>query len=181
MSRAVTKAYDQLQKEQKKQVAIVYPCAVVILWNTFGFKQKRIARVLAESQAVVDECANMGGIKSIIEVLDDETGIELTLPNVGSYQEFASLYSEKWKNVKERLSGPEVIYLYKKMEKWIPVQMIASLCTALHRKFGFGYERLQKFIAEVDSLREQYGTHTKKYKELIREKTDIDPDILNFW
>lgn len=177
----VVKAYSHLQKEQKTQVAIVYPSAVVVLWGTFGFRNKRIARVLAESQNVVDECAALGGVKSIIEVLDDETGIELTLPGMESYQQYASLYSEKWKGVKEHLSAPEVIYLYKRMELWIPSQMIASLSVALHRTEGFGFERLQKFISEVDAIRNQYGRDTKKYKELIREKTDIDPEILDFW
>lgn len=177
----VTKAYSHLQKEQKTQVAIIYPSAVVTLWNTFGFRKKRIARVLAASQKVVDECAALGGVKSIIEVLDEETGIELTLPGMESYQQYASLYSEKWKGVKEHLSAPEIIYLYKRMELWIPSQMIASLCVALHREEGFGFERLQRFISEVDGMRNQYGRDTKKYKELIKERTEIDPDILDFW
>ena len=169
------KAYDRLMREQSRQIGFVYSAACIVLKEKFGFDFDRIDKVCQESQKNVNEL--VGNYKSTIQVLDEETGIELTLPGKKSYEEYAYLYSHLWGGEKRAFTAPQLIYMYNQMIPWVPVQMLASICLALHKTEGFEYDQLAEFVSETDKIRYEWGTDAKKYKKELEERVDADPSV----
>lgn len=51
---------------------------------------------------------------------------------------------------------------------------MACIMIALHRKYGFGFDRLNRFYAYVDAVREEYGNDPDRLREECRKLTGID-------
>ena len=175
---AVNKAVGKLQKELKKQISIIFPAAAVVLWQQFGWRKVRIMRRFATAQEIAHECGRYGPAKSMLQMLEDETGIELQLEGYQSYHDFQYLDSEKWDG--KGLTRPQMIAMYGKMAKWTAPQLLAGLCLALYRDEGFSTVRLGRFIQGVDALRKGLGENPDAYRKMLEETTDIDPKDLMF-
>jgi len=171
MNRTVLNAYKKIGVEMNKQVNIILPAAAVVLWKQFGWRKVRILRRLVTTSKVVNECGQMGPMKSVMQMLEEETGIELQLSGYPSYHEFSYLDSNKWDG--KGLTKPQMVAMYGKMAKWIAPQIIAGICLALYRDEGFGAERLGRFISGLDAIRKELGEVPKSYKELLEKETDI--------
>ena len=58
--------------------------------------------------------------------------------------------------------------------KWIAPQVMACIMIALHRKYGFGFDRLSRFYAQIDEVRGEYGNDPDRIREGCRQLTGID-------
>lgn len=177
-ARAVNKAYEKVNVEMKKQLGIIMPAAAVVLWKDFGWRKTRIIRRFNTTAKAVNECADYGPAKSMMQMLEEETGIELQFADFQSFHEFQYLDSEKWDG--KGLTPMQMIAMYGRMKKWIAPQILAGLCLALHRDEGFGAERLGRFIGAVDAMRQELGEDPKRYTAALEEATDISAEMLRF-
>ena len=168
----------KLQRHIKNQVSIIYPSACLALWNEFGWREQRIWKVLNRSQKIIDELSEETD-KSVIEVLDDETGIEITLPGTKSYKEYMYLNSELYRRRKP-MSNPQLIHMCGKMETWVAPQIIACLCLSLHREYGFGADRLSRFVSAIDTVRAEHGENKKWYAAELENVTGMKAEMMQF-
>ena len=177
-SKAVNRAYAKLQRHIKNQISIIYPSACLALWNEFGWREHRIWKVLNRSQKIIDELSEETD-KSVIEVLDDETGIEITLPGTKSYKEYMYLNSELYRRRKP-MSNPQLIHMCGRMETWVAPQIIACLCLSLHREYGFGADRLSRFVSAIDTVRAEHGENKKWYAAELENVTGMKAEMMQF-
>ena len=180
------KAFNDFQKEQKKQLSIVFPAACIVLWKEFGYRTRRIAKILNASYTAIKEAAdeiNSGsGDQSMLAILESETGIVITIPGRAEYSEYDRLCLGNVVGKKKHgMTGPELVYFYQRLAAWCAPQAIAALCIALHREERFGFGKLETFVSKIDEIRKTLGEEPRKYKKLLAEETDIDPGMLSFW
>ena len=171
MKDALRKAEMALNREMDKQIEIMYSTAAVILWRK-GWRKLRIMRRFAQTQLIWDECAEWGVDKSMLQMLEDETGIELTLHDYDrSYHEFAYLDGRAWNG--KLLNKAQVTYMHQQQLKWMPLLILACILISLHRDEHWGAERIERFVWQVDEIRKKLGVDPKEYTKLMESETDM--------
>lgn len=177
----LNRSYQQLQAEVKRQMHIIYSVSVSVLWETFGFRDKRIWRFLESTKTVLDTFKDDEQERSPIQVLDEETGMEFRLDGENhSWRDIIYLNGEKWMKNKNRMNAAQVIYANNQQKKYVAVNMLAVMCITLHRCFGFGWERLSRFMAAVDGYRTQFNNDIASYSQLLFEKTGMRVENMPF-
>ena len=135
----VNKSWKDLQAEVRKQMTIIFPVATIVFWDSFGWRRRKISDVLNACKGVMDEEIKKGGDRSMIQVLDEETGIELTIDEKGrSWRDIIYLNSELWKKHKDRFTPAGVILANVSQKKYVAPNTLAAFCIALHRLYGWG-------------------------------------------
>ena len=104
---------------------------------------------------------------SVFEMLEQETGIELTLDGVKSYHEFPFL-AETDQVI--RTDYQEARMLEEEIQ-WIPSVMLAGICLVLHRKDRWGFDRLSKFMDKVNILRNILGENEERTSDYMYSVT----------
>lgn len=169
---ALKKATQELNKEMDKQIDILYAASGVVWWTEYGWRTTRIMRRFQTSTEIWTECADYGVSKSMLQMLEEETGIEMQLSGYDrSYHEFSYLDGDAWDGKLPTL--PELIYIRQQQKKWMAPLILASICLTLHRDEHWGADRIARFIGQVDALRQKLGENPEKHKALMREKTDL--------
>lgn len=170
--KALRKAELALTAEMNKQLTIMYCSTAVILWRDYGWRKLRIGRRFSTTQKVWDECANWGYEKSMLQMLEEETGIEMQLSGFDkSYHELAYMDEKAWN--RKLLTLPQVIYMHQQQRKWMAPLILACICLSLHRDEHWGADRISWFIQQIDAVRQQLGENPKKYMELMEHETDL--------
>ncbi len=182
MGNKVDKSYRELQAEVRRQTGIIFPAAVVALWTGFGWRQKRVSDLLERVKDVLDELADDPQERSLIQVLDEETGIEMRLDGEKrTWREISYLNGRLWKRDKHRLNAAQIILANTNQKKYVAVNLLSAFCVALHRHFGFGYERLSRFIAAVDAIRHEHNNNAEAYTALFEQKTGMRIQSMPFY
>lgn len=171
MDKAVIKANRELDTEMKRQLNMIYPVFANIFWKEYGWRKTRIMRVFLTSQDVWEECAATGTEKSMLSMLEDETGIELSIPNKKSFHELAYLDNNRWDG--KPPTKMQLLYIRQQQKEWIAPMLIACMCLSLHRYYGYGPERIARFVNQVQAIRFERGNKEKNYRDLL-DGTDID-------
>ena len=166
---AIVKAERERRREQNHQRNIIFPCMFTILWEKGWDADKIMERVNDSVDAM--KCGYTQGL-SVLEVLEEETGIEMTLDGEKSYHEFAYFSADT--QVKP-LNAMQEVYVIHRTTKWIPTLMLAGICVALHRKDGWEYDELSDFIEKMNAIRSELGEDESRYADYMTEKTGYKP------
>jgi hypothetical protein len=175
--KALNKALTSLNKEADRQCRIMYPAAVLALWNEFGWRHDRITKRLCICDKVAGECIEHGTEKSMLDMLEEETGIEMTIYGYDkSFHEIPYLSKDAWDG--KPPTRQELLYIRTRQRKWLGPLILANLCLGLHRSDGFGPERIQRFIEAVDVYRMKFGNNVKEYAREMERVTGISGKML---
>lgn len=173
--RAYKKATQTLTRELHKQIDIMYAASAVVWWREYGWRSTRILRRFEKTTKIWDECNGWGAKKSMLQMLEEETGIEMRLSGYDrSYHEFSYLDGDAWDG--KMLNNAQLIYMHQQQVKWLAPLVLACICLMLHRDEHWGPERIAKFIGYVDAMRQELGENPEKYRQLMREVTDVPED-----
>ena len=152
---ALRKAEIELDKEMYKQVDMIYSAAAIAFaryWND-GWGPKRITALFEKTLEAWNECGDSNEI-SMLQMLEDETGIEVKIRETDkSWHDLAFLNA---KIKMDRMTKAQWIYMRQRQKQWIGAQVMACLFLALHRKYGFGTERLLRLMNQIDDIRNEY-------------------------
>ena len=165
----------ELNREMAKQIEILYAASSVIWWREYGWRKTRIMRRFNTSAEIWGECADHGIYKSMLQMLEEETGIEMQLSGYDrSYHEFSYLDGDAWDG--KLLTLPQTIYMHQQQKKWLAPLILACICLSLHRDEHWGPERIARFIQQVDAMRQEYGERPDRFRALMKEVTDLPVD-----
>ena len=134
---ALLKAEIDLAQEQLKQINILYPASAIVLWRDYGWRKVRILRRFATSQEVWHECADYGIEKSILEMMEEETGIEMSLSGFDkSFHELAYFSKDAYDG--KLLDFMQTVYMRQQQKKWLAPSILSAICISLHRDDKWG-------------------------------------------
>lgn len=172
---SIAKANKELDKAYMDQSRIVFTTAAHVFWHEYGWRKNRIEKVFAQSNEVYKECADYGLEKSMIQMLDEETGIEIGIPGKKSYKELSYLNGDFWDG--RPPTKMQVLYIRKQQAEWCAPTMIACIALALHRKDGWGSERIARFVTSVQEIMYRLGNKPKNYDQLL-DGMDIEKKLV---
>lgn len=166
----------QMNEEHDKQDRILRAAALIAMHRRWGWRQKRLLGLLEMIDEVISECGDTRQ-KSMIQMLDEETGIELQNGDGKSWKELAFLNAEIDIG---KLTLPKLIYMRQQELKWIPSLITAYILLALHRKCGFGSDRCARVYAQILETAEEFGWNGKDLTAACLQETGIDIDKVQF-
>lgn len=146
--------YKSVEKKGFEHVITIYCAASIAMWETLGWRKKRILGVLKETEEAWIECSKSK--KSMIQMLDEETGVEVQIGNGKSYKDLDYLNENRYGRMYDGMTRQKAIYIQARMLEWIPAQVTACLLLGLHRKQGFGSERLAKLYGDFQDVLSRY-------------------------
>ena len=173
MNKGIRKAEQRNKKEREKQADIIYSACFTVL-HSYGWDADEIITVLNGIPKVLHESHEKE--LSVFEMLEQETGIELSLDGVKSYHKYAWMSSDTTVNP---ISDLQYIYMLNNELKWIPSIILAALVLTLRRDKDWDDEKLSDFIQELNRVRMSLGEDTQKYREYMAKKTGYK--IENVW
>lgn len=166
----------QMNEEHDKQDRILRAAALIAMHRHWGWRQKRLLGLLEMIDEVISECGETNK-KSMIQMLDEETGIELQNGDGKSWKELAFLNAEIDIG---KLTLPKLIYMRQQELKWIPSLITAYILLALHRKCGFGSDRCARVYAQILETAEEFGWNGKDLTVACLQETGVDIDKVHF-
>lgn len=145
----------------------------------YGWKRLRIERFLDKAKEVYTECRSDGG-KSLVQMCDEETGIEVRNEAGESYLDTTYLNQKKWDEDKAKfdkmpypMQRAYYISVRQHMKKWMYAQIMASIILALNRKEGWSFERIQRFLSVHDEIKAEFGNEIQKLNEEVMKETTM--------
>ena len=176
MANLLRNVEQQMNEEHDKQDRILRAAALIAMHRHWGWRQKRLLGLLEMIDEVISECGETNK-KSMIQMLDEETGIELQNGDGKSWKELAFLNAEIDIG---KLTLPKLIYMRQQELKWIPTLIIAYILLALHRKCGFGSDRCTRVYTQIMETAEEFVWSGQKLTDACRLETGIDIDKVHF-
>lgn len=167
---AYQKATANIEAEGRKHCMILYSAAALALCRHWGKGRQTIISLFDITGEVWQDCAKTDE-RSMIEMCETETGIEV---QNGSGKSWENLPYLNGTLSRKRMTNAQWVYMRQKQAEWIPAQIMACILVALHRKYGFGFDRCAKFYGQVQEIEAEYEMNPDKVRAACIEETGID-------
>lgn len=165
MEIAIEKAERELDRELNIQTPLIYGSAAIALRRFWGWGTKRIQKVFDQTQDIWEECSSTNA-KSMIQMLDEQTGIDLRIPGSDrSWKDLAFLNAD----INMRLSPERWLYMRRQQVKWTNAQVRACLFLSLNRAEGFGGTRIQRLTEQMDAVQQEYSCNVPEIIKACKE------------
>ena len=167
---AYQKATANLEKESRRQCIGLYGSAAIALSRYHNKGKQAIINLFEVTGSIWHDCAE-SDTKSMIELCYRETGIEIQNETGKSWEELTYLNG----TIDERkMSTAQWVYMRQRQYKWVAPQIMACLMIALHRKYGYGFERCARVYSQIDAIRNEYGNDYRKIHDICMKETCIN-------
>ena len=167
---AYQKACDRIETEGRRQCFLLYSAAALALHRHWGKKKVTIIRLFEITGEVWHECASTN-THSMIQMCEEETGIEVQNGSGKSWEELPYMNATLDTG---RMSYAQWVYMRQQQVKWIAPQVMACLLVALHRKYGFGFDRCARFYEQVQEIEAQFRMDPERIRTACIKETGID-------
>lgn len=166
----------KMNEEHDRKDRILRSAALLVMHRHWGWRQKRLLGLLEMIDEVISECGETNK-KSMIQMLDEETGIELQIGDGKSWKDLAFLNAEVSTG---NMTIQKLIYMRQQELKWIPSLITAYILLALHRKCGFGSDRCSRVYAQIMEVADEFEWSEKELAGACLQETGIDIDKVHF-
>lgn len=167
---AYQKANAGLEAEGRKQCFLLYSATAIALFRHWNKKKAAILSLFEVTGDVWHSCAETN-LHSMIEMCEQETGIEIQNGDGKSWEDLP--YLNATLNT-TRMSNAQWVYMRMQQKKWIAPQVMACIMVALHRKYGFGFDRCARIYGQIQDIEAEYGMDPEKIQKSAREITGIN-------
>lgn len=170
---ALQRAEQRMQHEMDKWIDLNHCALALVLFREYGYRQKRIQSVENEIEETWQEVAASNDV-SMIQLLDEETGIELRNHEHGkSWRELAFLNSAIKMDPK-RMKPAQWIVMRNHQAEWMRQQTLACILVGMHRKYGWGFDRLARLIEQMSDIIDiEVQQNPKLIKELAKKEVNF--------
>lgn len=147
---ALKQAEKKMEFEMNKWIDINHCAMALVLHRYWGYGAKRIQGVESTIEDTWEECAAYADKKSILQMLEEETGIEIrNFETNKSFHELA-YFNNEIKMDPKRMNRAQWIYMRNQQAKWMRPTTLACILLGLHRKQGFGTDRLIRVFEQMN-------------------------------
>lgn len=167
---AYQKANADLEAEGRRQCFLLYSATAIALFRHWGKRKTAILSLFEITGDVWHSCAETN-LHSMIEMCYQETGIEVQNGDGRSWEDLPYLNASLDTG---RMTNAQWVYMRQQQKKWIAPQVMACIMVALHRKYGFGFERLSRIYSQIQDIEAEYDTDQDKIRKAAQDITGIN-------
>lgn len=156
----IRQAEKQMEPEIRKQIDIYYSAVSIALHRHWNWDTERIMTMYDATQKAWNECAASNRV-SMVQMLEDETGIELRNETGKSWHDICYLNSDHPMNY--RAMDPYTFYAMRvKQNEWQGTLVFACILLGMYRRFGFKTEWMAKLVEQTVAVREEFSFDREK-------------------
>ena len=152
--RKAMKADRELEKEIERWEVISFAAAVLAMHRYYGWTRAQLLEMLEHCAVICKDCSSTNQL-SLIQMLDEETGIELQNGDDRSWQELAYLNASLKPG--QQMTTSQWIYMRNRQKKWVEPQLMACILLGLHRMKGYGFTSLKRIYSQIAGIEAEYG------------------------
>ena len=167
---AYQRACKRIETDGRKHCFNLYGATAIALWNHWGKRKDTITRLFDMSRDVWRDCAKDHD-HSMIEMCEVETGIEIQNESGTSWRDVPYLNGSLDPG---ELTDTQWLYMKQQQIKWIRPQIMACMMVALHRKYGFGFDRCARIYQQIQEIEQEYSAKPERIRRACFELTGID-------
>ena len=167
---AFQKANADLEAEGRKQCFLLYSATAIALFRHWGKRKQTILSLFEITGDVWHSCAETN-LHSMIEMCYQETGIEVQNGDGKSWEDLPYLNATL---DTKRMTNAQWVYMRQQQKKWIAPQVMACIMVALHRKYGFGFDRLSRIYSQIQDIEAEYDTDPDRIRKAAQDITGIN-------
>ena len=161
-----------LDKKLNEEVGIIYSATALALYRYWGWRLERIKGLMDMTGEVWHECAGTN-LKSMPQMLEEETGIEVQCGDGKSWRDLAFLNAQIDK-FDGKMTVAQFLYMRQQQLRWIPPNVTACILLSLYRRCGFGGDkRLPRIVSQIAGIREEFGNDVDALKAACKAETGI--------
>lgn len=177
-TKAELKVIKDMEKEMDKWSKLYFPALALTLKRDYGYGSERLSNVFRETMDAFDECAALAEAKSMIQMLDEETGVELRNERGISYRELPYLCNDAWNGVPIYDPNKRIVLRIKQKE-WIRQLILAGILLAMNRLYNFGQNRIEKLYLNMERVLREYNY---KKSDIIKDcETETGISIVRYY
>lgn len=162
----------EMDRELDRQVRLIYASTAIALKRACHWEKQGILKLMDLTHEVWEECAATNQ-KSMIQMLDEETGVELQNGDGKSWKDLAFLNARIDMG---QMTLPQWIYMRQQQMKWIPAQVTACILLALKRKCSFDEEQIAEIYQKLLAVEQENLFDEKLAMEQCRRETLVNID-----
>lgn len=167
---AFQKANADLEAEGRRQCMLLYSATALALRRHSNKGKQTILSLFEITGDTWRSCAETNE-HSMIEMCEQETGIEIQCGNGKTWRDLPYLNGTLNTG---RMTNAQWVYMRQRQKQWIAAQVTACILIALHRKYGFGFDRCARIYGQIQKIEAEYGMDQKKIQEACRAETGIN-------
>lgn len=165
----IAKAQQKIEAEGRKHLFRIYSATAIALWRHWDKRTEAINRLFDMSHDIWKECA-ADHDHSMIQMCETETGIEIQNGDGKSWEDLLYLNG----TIPQQMTTAQILYMRQRQLKWIRPQVMACMLIALHRKYGFGFDRCGRIYKQIEDIEAEFGRDPEKLREACYKLTSID-------
>lgn len=171
----LSKIEQKLNAEAERQMAVIFPATAIVLSKKYDWGPLKIEHFFDEASKVFEECGQGGTEISMIQMLDEQVGINLKAsPNGKSWNELCFLNHNVTLGTKENYTLEQFYAMRIEQVKWVAPAVLAAEFIALYRKFRFSRPMLADLMAEIDVIRKEYKQNSNRLSMALYELTGLN-------
>ena len=156
----IRQAEKNMEPEIRKQIDIYYSAVSIALHRHWNWDTERIMTMYDATQAAWNECAASNRV-SMVQMLEDETGIELRNETGKSWHDICYLNSAHPMNY--RAMDPYTFLAMRvKQNEWQGTLVFACILLGMYRRFNFKPEWMAKLVEQTVAVREEFSFDREK-------------------
>ena len=168
--RKAVQADRELEEEVKRREVMVFSAAVLAMHRYYGWTTAQLLEMLEHCAVICRDCSSTNQL-SLIQMLDEETGVELQIGDGRSWKELAYLNASLVPGT--RMTTSQWIYMRKRQMKWVGPQLMACILLGLHRARGYGFRSLNRIYQQISGIEAEYGYDRNALHRACMEATGI--------
>ena len=170
--KSLRKIEREMDRELDRQVRLIYASTAIALKRACHWEKQGILKLMDLTHEVWEECAATNE-KSMIQMLDEETGVELQNGDGKSWKDLAFLNSRISMG---QMTLPQWMYMRRQQMKWIPAQVTACILLALRRKCRFDEEQIADIYQKLLAVEQENLFDEGLAMEQCRRETLVNID-----
>lgn len=163
-------ALAEIEKEGLRQKKMLYSAIAIVLWDDCGEKEPAIRKFFEVNEEVRQECAG-DNMKSMLQICEEETGIEIQNGNGKSWHDMIFLNAELDTG---KMTKAKYISMRRQQVKWVAPLTAAVILVTLHRRYGFDDDKCEQAYMQILAVMEKYGNDPAGLCRACMDITGID-------
>ena len=155
-----------------EQAKLIYASTAIALKRAYNWEKHGIVKLMDMTREVWNECAATNE-RSMIQMLDEETGVELQNGDGKSWKDLAFLNARIETG---HMTVPQWIYMRNQQRKWIPAQVTACILLALKRKCGFDEDKIAETYQRMLEVEQENLFSYELAMQQCRYETRVNMD-----
>lgn len=159
---AIQKAEKRMEHEMSKWIDLNHCAMALSLHRYWNWGAQRIQNAETEIEDCWIEVAQTNEV-SMLQLLEEETGIEIRNHEQGKSWHDLAFLNASIKMNPNKMNNAQWAYMRNRQAEWMRQQTLASILVGMHRRYGFGTERLIRLINQMNEIiDEECNQNTKE-------------------